>query len=83
MRLAGGRPQGFGVQQADEEGLAVLALAVVKQFINKALAPAAPMGQDVFHLQEPVQMHAHLEVGPAGMLAHVAAREPVVGPDQL
>ena len=57
------------VDQADQERLAALALAVVEQFIDKALAAPAPVGQHVFQLHQPVQMHAHLEVGPAGELA--------------
>ena len=44
------------VEQAHQEGRAVLALAGVEQLVDEALAPAAAVDQDVLHLDQPVEV---------------------------
>ena len=63
------------VEEPRQKRLPVAPLAVVDELVDKALAPAAAVHQDVLERGELVEMGSHLEVGPGGRLAHPAARE--------
>ncbi len=69
------------VDQAGQKGLAVLALALVQQLVGVARALA--VHQHVLQLLQALQVHLELGVAKAQALAHVAAREAVLGPRQL
>jgi hypothetical protein len=67
--------EAFDIEEAGEEGLALLALAVPEQLVDEALAGAAAVDEHVLERGELFEMRAHGEVRPARVLAHLAPRE--------
>jgi len=58
-------------QKPHQEGLSILALAIVKQFIDKLAAALAPVNHDIFEVDQFGQMTADLEVGPRQSVANI------------
>jgi len=63
------------LQKPHQEGLTILALAVVEQFIDKLAAALAPVDQDILEVDQLGQMTADLEVGPGQSVADIFAGE--------
>ena len=57
------------IDKADEEGLPLLSLTVVDEFIHELPPPSPTMDEEIFQLDEPGQVHPQGEVGPADRFA--------------
>ena len=75
-----GAPQGGAVDQSRQEGAAVPPFAPVEELIDEALAPPAPVDQEVLERDEPVEVDPELRVAPGGEAPDVSPGEAEVLP---
>src|SRR5436190_6147842 len=68
------------IEETGDERLAVLALAVVDEFVDVSLRVPFAMEHDVLELDQAPEMDLQLRVSPPRLLAHEAPREAVVVP---
>ena len=68
----------FHVEEPRDEAPAVLARAVVNEFINETLAVLGAVREEIFQLDQARQMNVQLRVAPTHNLAHPTAREAAI-----
>src|SRR5262249_430703 len=84
LSVVGDLAELLDIDEAGQEGPAILPLAIVEKLVDEALTAAAAVHEDVFERDELVEVRPHLEVRPAGGDADVtAAKEEAVALDLL